>query len=139
MHAAAGLPRFGLELVEQPEDLGVVRAAVEDVAEHHQLTAPELPAELRVDDAVLLCSMATRSSYSPWVSATTNNGALPEMRISSGAGFAGPRSLTWNAGRLPTAFTVIDAPAASDCARLRGTPAASSTVTACQPAPSFST
>ena len=54
MHAAAGTPRFGLELVEEPEDLGVVRAAVEDIAEHHQVSAPELPAELRVDDAVLL-------------------------------------------------------------------------------------
>ena len=54
MHAAAGTARFGLELVEEPEDFGVVRAAVEDIAEHHQVPAPEFPAELRVDDAVFL-------------------------------------------------------------------------------------
>ena len=57
--------------------------------------------------------MATRISYSPCVSATTNIGALPEGGFHPARRVAGPRNLTSNAGSLPTAFTVIDAPSAT--------------------------
>ena len=51
--ATRGL-RLRLELVEQPEDFGVVRTAIEHVAEHREMAAAETPFQRAIDDAVLL-------------------------------------------------------------------------------------